>query len=71
MLRNTARNNNAKGVGNRRAKVEARKNIYETEIKACASTWQPLIDTFDSNKTGTLEPDQLKQVLKIWNKVSK
>jgi Ca2+-binding EF-hand superfamily protein len=68
MMRATAKHSNTKSVGNRRAKVEARKNLYESEIKASSETWKPLMETFDANKSGTLEPEQLKQILAIWNK---
>jgi hypothetical protein len=62
MMRNTARNNNAKSVGKRRAKVDRRRSHYEHEIQADINTWKPLMDTFDTDKTGTLEVDELKQV---------
>lgn len=42
-------------------------HIYEVKIQGTSSTWKPLMDSFDHDKTGTLDPDQLKQILKLWN----
>jgi len=63
-----AKNQAKKMKGKRRAAMEQRRHHYEATINADSASWQPLMDSFDTNKTGSLEPEQLRGLLKLWNK---
>ncbi|GMH81430.1 hypothetical protein TrST_g12008 [Triparma strigata] len=67
MMRNTSKHAHAAQRGKRRAALEAKMHIYEVKIQGSSSTWKPLMDSFDTDGTGTLDANQLKQILKLWN----
>ena len=48
--------------------MESRLHHYESTINADSSSWKPLMESFDTNKSGSLEPDQLSKLLTVWNK---